>query len=318
MKQITLLFLLFIPFCAWADDACTNPEAYTIDRRCYVTEEQKKEKPYNAVATLVYPDGRTHCSGTVVKRQGLTQDDIGYFFYTAKHCIDSNHDNIPDDLIRIKLPNGQEFNAQLVKKGNYNLANSTNQTGDWAKYVLQTLEHNSKDDVKDALGGAYVKINNSFARSTKDIRIIGYGSLKIMSDQEIQQFKDDFIKFMETMSFAQYEQTEDGGIYGSGIQNFINFYSSHFKDSLLKVSKCSQNAKSEITGCQGWGGNSGGGAFDNNGNLMWIITLGNYQIGGTGHGSIVGGINFLPFGRLPDEEKQSTEHLINPESNQLK
>ena len=94
MKKIILLFLLFMPFCSWAGDICTNPEAYTVDKRCYVTEEQKKEKPYNAVATFILADGRTHCSGTIVKRQGLTQDDVGYFLYTAKHCVDSNQAKI--------------------------------------------------------------------------------------------------------------------------------------------------------------------------------------------------------------------------------
>lgn len=301
MKQIILSFLLFIPFFSWAGDICTNPEAYTVDKRCYVNEEQKKEKPYNAVAAIL-ADGHTHCSGTIVKRQGLTQDDVGYFLYTAKHCVDTNEDNIIDDVVRIRLPNGQEFNAQLVKKGNFNYADSTNQTGDWAKYRVKTIESDSKADVKDVLDGAYVKINDSFARSAKDVRIIGYGRLKIMSDQEIQDFKDDYTNFIEKLSIND-THTEDGGIRGNGVKMFILHNRLRFVDVLLKVSNCSQNATNEITGCQGWGGNSGGGAFDNNGNLMWIVTLGNYQIGGTNHTGIIGGINFLPFGKLPDEEK---------------
>ena len=149
MKQIILLLLFFMPFASLADDMCTNPEAYTVDKRCYVTDEQKKEKPYNAVATFVLADGRTNCSGTIVKRHGLSQDDIGYFLYTAKHCVDSNHDNIIDDVVRIRLPNAQEFNAQLIKKGNFNYADGTNQTGDWAKYRIVTIEQNSANDVKD-------------------------------------------------------------------------------------------------------------------------------------------------------------------------
>ena len=50
MRRI-ILFLLFlaVPVNLLAEDACTNPDKYTIDKRCYVTDEQKKEKPYNAV-----------------------------------------------------------------------------------------------------------------------------------------------------------------------------------------------------------------------------------------------------------------------------
>ena len=177
MKRIMVSFLLLMSSPSWANDACTNPEAYTIDKRCYVTEEQKKQKPYNAVATLVRNDGRTKCSGTIVKRQGLTMDDAGYFLYTAKHCVDLNHDNITDDLLRIRLPSNQEFNAKLVKQGNLDYEDPASQTGDWAKYRLVTIEQNSADDVKDVLNGAYVKINDSFARGAKDVRIIGYGVL---------------------------------------------------------------------------------------------------------------------------------------------
>ncbi len=303
MKQIVVLFLLCIPLISWGDDTCTNPELYTIDKRCYVTDEQKQEKPYNAVATFVFANERTHCSGTIVKRQGLTQDDVGYFLYTAKHCVDSNHDNIIDDLVRIRLPNGRELNARLIKKGNFNYADGTNPTGDWAKYRLLTIGSNSADGVTEVLDGAYVKINDSFARGAKDVRIIGYGALKIMSDQEIQEFKDDYIKFIENVVKVQDVHTADGGVRGNGVEMFILNNRRRFEDNLLKVSKCSQNSKSQFTGCQGWSGNSGGGAFDDNGNLMWIVTLGNYQIGGAEHANVVGGINFLPFGRLPNEEK---------------
>ena len=304
MKRIMVSFLLLMSSLSWANDACTNPEAYTIDKRCYVTEEQKKQKPYNAVATLVLNDGRTHCSGTVVKRQGLTIDDVGYFLYTAKHCVDLNHDNITDDLLRIRLPSNQEFNAKLVKQGNLDYQDPASQTGDWAKYRLVTIEQNSADGVKDSLGGAYVKINDSFARGAKNVRIIGYGKLKIMSDQEIQDFKNEYTDFIDkTGTNANDTHTDDGGIYGNGVTMFVLKNNNRFNDNLLKVSKCYQDANTKFTGCQGWGGNSGGGAFDDNGNLMWIPTLGHYQIGGKDHASITGGENFLPFGRLPNVKK---------------
>ena len=36
-----------------AADHCTNPTEYTIDRRCYVTDKQKQQKPYNAVVEVL-------------------------------------------------------------------------------------------------------------------------------------------------------------------------------------------------------------------------------------------------------------------------
>ena len=191
MKRVIVLFLLFVPFISWANDACTNPEAYTVDKRCYVTDEQKKEKPYNAVVALLGGYGGIAGSGTIVKRQGLTKNDVGYFLYTAKHCADRNYDNIADDNLKVRLPNGQEFNAELVKQGNYRVTDGveSNFAGDWAKYRVMTTEQNAGGDIRELIGNAYVKINDSFARGAKNVRVVGYGALKIMSDQEISDLK---------------------------------------------------------------------------------------------------------------------------------
>ena len=306
MKHVIVLLLLFIPCISCANDACTNPEAYTIDKRCYVTNEQKKEKPYNAVVALLGGGGGITGSGTIVKRQGLTIKDVGYFLYTAKHCADRNYDNIADDTLKIKLPNGQEFNAELVKQGNYRVTDGleSNFAGDWAKYRVMTTEQNSGDDIRELIGNAYVKINDSFARGAKNVRVVGYGTLKIMSDQEISDLKNEYLDFIiNNQNFDNVYVTEDGGIGGMSIKIFISNNHRRFEDNLLKVSKCYQDTNDRFTGCQGWSGNSGGGAFDDNGNLMWIVSRGNNQIGGSEHINIAQGINFLPFGRLPDEEK---------------
>ena len=202
MKRIGLLFLSFLlcmPLIARAADYCTNPEEYTIDKRCYVTDEQKKEKPYNAVAMIVGqhgPDG----SGTIVKRQGLTQDDVGYFLYTAKHCTDRNYDHIADDILRIRLPSGQEFDAKLISQGNYDFEDLATKLGDWAKYRLLMPDKDS--NAKAVLNGAYVKINGDLARGAHDVRIIGYGRLKIMSDQDIEDFRTDYLNFAENLHWG--------------------------------------------------------------------------------------------------------------------
>ena len=55
--RFMLAGMIFMPSVSMAADHCTNPKEYTIDKRCYVTDEQKKEKPYNAVVALVHDDG---------------------------------------------------------------------------------------------------------------------------------------------------------------------------------------------------------------------------------------------------------------------
>ena len=115
MKKIYFsLFLLFVPFLSMADlpmipeDGCSasashyNPalptipisRLYTIDRRCYVTDEQKKNSPYNAVVALIDNEGDAYCTGTVMKQLSTGK----LYVRTAKHCVIDNFDNIEKHL----------------------------------------------------------------------------------------------------------------------------------------------------------------------------------------------------------------------------
>ena len=71
MKKYAISSLLFLmPFVAMAaDDHCTKPDEYTIDKRCYVTDEQKSQKPYNSVVQVIIPDKNGICTGTIVKEK---------------------------------------------------------------------------------------------------------------------------------------------------------------------------------------------------------------------------------------------------------
>ena len=51
--------------------------------------------------------------------------------------------------------------------------------------------------------------------------------------------------------------------------------------------------KNYYFGCQGFGGNSGGGMFDNEGNLMAIVTLGEAALGSEHHAKIIGSVSVL-------------------------
>ena len=72
-----------------------------------------------------------------------------------------------------------------------------------------------------------------------------------------------------------------------------------FLDKKLKVSHCYFTSSGDSVGCQIWGGNSGGGVFDDDGKLMGILTGYEAIIGGKNHAkaseadSSIVNVNFL-------------------------
>ena len=333
-----LSVLLCAPMAVRAADHCTNPDEYTIDKRCYVTDEQKKEKPYSATVALIKKGDmltdhgtgmftRVYCSGTIVKRRGLTSDNIGYFVYTAKHCVSEDGNNIRNQ-IQIKTQSGKEFTATLVKAGDYLEKESITYPGDWAIYRIlpNDTQSNSKFAVGDELENMYVKIDGSVGKQYRDARVIGYGSLTIASDAEIKDMKDKYIKFLEEndIDISKLDETQlsDYGLSGSGVvaDQEGNKWLLKFKkavwdtflivgDKALKVSYCAySDDKSGETGnmndCQSWEGNSGGGVFDKDGNLIGILTRG-YSVVGDEHDHALAtdNIDFKRFGRLGHKQK---------------
>ena len=134
-------------------------------------------------------------------------------------------------------------------------------------------------------------------------RVVGYGALKIMSDAEIQNFKQRYITYLKDVKDIESTGKESnlgwirGGVYvysGYG-HNFLkylqdkepSYYQDLFNDTgNLKESKCKYTSAGDLRNCQGWGGNSGGSIFDNDGNLMGIVTRGSYVVGGKDHAEI--------------------------------
>lgn len=272
MKQIILsLLFVLLPMNLLAGDICTNgPDNYMVDKRCYVTDAQKKTKPYNAVVTVLR-DGAAqggNCTGTIVKSGNK------FYLYTAKHCTDLNNDNSSDSSLNIKLQNGQEVKAWLNNSGNADLQKKSNLSGDWAVYSLDVSGLSS-------VGKASIKNGGS-------IRIIGFGRLKIMSDAEIKDFKQKYVAYLKsegiTKSFDKY------GVSGkvidtnnAKVSEFISQLDSGYKnkifnDTALKESRC--NYSNGMRYCQGWHGSSGGGIFDKNGDMVGIVSYGENYIGG--------------------------------------
>ena len=327
--------------CLGLDDACTKPSEFTIDKRCYVTDEQKKTYPYNTVVALIEQDGFLYCTGTIISEfNGSSKTRV----YTAKHCTDNNDDKLADETITIQTQDGAIYKATnkdilpTEPYGNYNITKDTLYSGDWAKYDL----FDAPDDLpfttftthhSGALGKLEATAENSsvseklflplflakafFGDNNYNAQVVGYGALKIMSDKEIQDFKDKYTKFLETsledavkkvhkddgLSADEMQKKIDDyktydyktGFIGDGVKasnpivkEFINTLSRNdnvafFDDNNLKTSLCQLNVDGYKQGCQSWGGNSGGPIFDKNGKLMGIHTRGNYIIGGERH-----------------------------------
>lgn len=286
MKIYMIKFLLLIvPLSSMADDRCTNSSAYTVDKRCYVTDSQKLTKPYNSVVALLNNNNDVVCTGTV-----RTFEDHPYV-YTAKHCVTVDNVNI-GEYILVKTQNGKVFKATKNIIGSKDITKVENdRSGDWAIYTVP-------DEFKDVIS-TVLSDNGWNPESVYNARVIGYGALKIMSDQEILNFKQKYITYLQNSKITSNRTEPQYGWYQGGVdtqtsygKSFVTYlesadnvyYKNIFDDGKkLKVSYCTFSGTGVPQGCQIWGGNSGCGVFDNNGNLMGMLTGYDAIVGGTQH-----------------------------------
>ena len=307
MKRIGLFFLSVLlcrPVFA-VGDACTNPDEYTIDKRCYVAEEQKKEKPYSAVVALVDDFLNVSCTGTIVKQYDSESDADALFVFTAKHCVDTDHDGVADSRITVKTQDDKFFVAMLLKAGAmYSEYSDGKSLGDWAIYKIKSNADDmylGETNVIDVIGENFV-VEGGFRQSNMgDVRLVGYGKLEIMSDAKISDFQQKYIKYLQDSGFISAEKdgnakTSQNGFVESGaidvntdrndkIEGFIQtIYGTDFMaDTSLKESVCGMNIYGRYVGCQSWGGDSGGAVFDAAGKLIGIHSAGRRYIGGSDH-----------------------------------
>ena len=275
------------PAISWGyDDACTKPSEYTIDKRCYVTDEQKREHPYNTVVAVEAPTG--YCTGTIIKGA-----DEHLYLYTAKHCVVWKDGSV-SDRITIITQNGVSFLVNKNNVGNHDTVGGGNHSGDWAIYDVPR-NNIASTGISDKLRIGFGPIAIPY-----DARVVGYGALKIMSDAEIEVFKQRYIQYLYDIKGINSNGREARYGWSSGGINTISAYGKSFIDYLkdydpsyisdvfedndrLKESKCKYSSNGKRTGCQTWSGNSGGPIFDADGNLMGILTMGVPVIGGKHH-----------------------------------
>lgn len=303
-KYITASLFLFIPFMSMAADKCTSQTGYTIDKRCYVNNTQKQTQPYNATVALVnVATNFVYCTGTIRNYNGRL------YVYTAVHCVFDETLNDTKDSIVVQTQDGTRITVVKNKAGSRNMVDKSvyDRSGDWIIYTIPDGYQN--------LSSVSFSTNQRNSGNTYVARVVGYGALKIMSDAEINQFKQKYKTYLKNQkritsngSETQYSW-QSGGVnlssgYGKEFWSYLaenepSYYKDVFKNSsMLKISYCTFSGAGVAQGCQIWGGNSGGGVFDETGNLMGIITGYKRTIGGTRHSSASVGdevinVNFL-------------------------
>ena len=272
MKHIFAFLLLFMPaMCFARDDHCTKPDEYTIDKRCYVTDEQKQQNPYKSVVSL------DNCSGTIIKSGNE------FYLYTARHCLNNNN----------KISGRAELtNGITLKPGDLVAVGSNDKDDDWAIFAI-----NPKD---------VYKVSDNYTQfSDKDFEqnatSVGYGSLTILSDEQLSYIKKEYVRFLQMKYRIPTEQINlqtnanatgiiyDGMYFNSDlVREFfaINDNIKIFEDNNMKKSNCAfSNNRIDGYTCQTWHHDSGGGVFDANGKIMGIISHGYGLIGGPHHAS---------------------------------
>ena len=305
MKKYTIASLLmFIPFVSMAADHCTNPKEYTIDKRCYVTQEQKQQAPYNSVVGLLDENGEVHCTGTLAAFTSWSKSaKVPRDLITAKHCVK----DLPKKLT-VRLQDGRELDADFVETTGADIS-----SGSWAQDTAREdwAIYRFSGDVSIFPEIEPVYIKNQDVPVGTFISVVGYGGLKIMSDTEIEEFKQKYLEHLKqvknvvpgTGGRLTYDGTDtgikaDGSIYADNdmVNSFIRdtlarsnkannaYVWELFRDKRLKISKCKYQDEQNV--CQIWNGNSGGPIFDNRNNLVGVLSTGWGLIGGEKHAAM--------------------------------
>lgn len=245
---------------------------YTIDRRCYVTDEQKQQHPFDTVVKIQTKRGQ--CTGVIVKNP---KDNKELYIITASHCVpnalEDNMVYLPNGAVRFKQPdkryvtlqNGRQLDTHIIYSGTV----SYSKNGVVSDQNIQN-EHDFailKIDDKDITNIPFANI--STINREDNVNVIGYGAAVILSNKQIGALKKTFISFLKKNSDALSIPKYAEQLY-SIMPSMPDILKASF-GCKIPTKDPSFNYKN---GCQIWSGNSGGPVFDTQGNAVAITSWG--------------------------------------------
>lgn len=182
MRRFLIFLLLFYPvICSALDDACTKPDEYKIERRCYVDDNMWQKAPYKYVLKMYSKSkDRVFCAANMVSGK----------IVTAKHCLEN--DQVSD--IEFIAFDGKKIS---VKNNDYVMGTGDfryNDYEDWA--VLTPISEDSEFVINNSINDtASFDVGDYWADGS--FISTGCGQLKILSDKEIEAFKKAYLEYLE-------------------------------------------------------------------------------------------------------------------------
>jgi hypothetical protein len=162
------------------------------DTRVYISPEQWKTYPYNiTLGAIVWSGG--YCTAQYINPRLIA---------TAAHCVSG-------DSMTFVGPYG-EFTGHLAKVGNPewdNRGNLVDPKNDWAIYTI--------DDPRYYSTWGYFDVMPRSQLYSKNVQMTGFGSLRILSDEEIKSIKQIVLKLLNELppsdiKFTTAYRTPDG------------------------------------------------------------------------------------------------------------
>lgn len=272
IKTISSLLFMFIPIiCFGFEDSCTNPKDYTIDRRCYVSDETWAKLPHKYVLKMYDKEiDLVFCAANMVSGK----------IVTAQHCFNDR------DLKNVEFI---AFDGTIITAEKLNIY--TDEWGFspdfWDDWAVLTPKPEFKSFVTD---NSIYNIKDISNDSQQTYITIGCGGLKILSDEEIEKFKNTYTEFLKnntkykessafgdftdeatvdiTTAIMKHDFLEDIEPYlqktGMGTSQDIFVDSNNLKLSVCDTALEYEGIEDKNWGfsrCQSWHGNSGGGMY---------------------------------------------------------
>ena len=180
MRLLFSCIMAVLPAVACAD-------TFTTDKRTYVTNAQWQSTPYKHVLAMFDNEGgvdTNYCTANMVRGKILT----------ARHCLGDNVDS--STVYTFRAYDGTRLHATVENYGGYvGAVVAENNPGDWA--ILKPSDASAQRFVSD---NSIHNFPSATSGRSGTVYALGFGGLKIMSDQEISSFREAYLYYLRNFS----------------------------------------------------------------------------------------------------------------------